>query len=186
MTEEEVLDLLRARGALLSDHFLLTSGRHSDTYVEKARVLEDPADVARLAGEIAARFSNVDVVVSPAVGAIPLGFAVAAATGARFMYAEREDGRLTLRRGFELSPGQRVLVVEDVVTTGGSAAEVVGLVGRSGAELVGVAALVDRSAEPLPFAVTALARVEATVHDADACPMCAQGHPVRSLGSRRL
>jgi orotate phosphoribosyltransferase len=186
VTEEDVLELLRRRGALLSGHFRLTSGRHSDTYVEKARVLEHPAEVAGLAAEIASRFDDVDVVVSPAVGALPLGFAVAAAAGARFVYAEREAGRMALRRGFHVSPGERALVVEDVITTGGSAAEVMGLLRDAGAHLLGVAALADRSTEALDFPLTALVRVEADSHDADSCPMCAAGQPLRSPGSRDL
>ena len=186
MTPEEVLALLRERGALLSGHFLLTSGRHSDTYVEKARILEHPDDVDRLAAVIARHFHVVDVVVSPAVGAIPLGFAVARAVGARFLFAEREGDRMTLRRGFRLEPGQRVLVVEDVVTTGGSAAQVVELVEAAGAELAGVAALVDRSTSPPRFPLTALVRVEAGAHDPDACPMCDEGMPLQAHGSRYL
>lgn len=182
----EILEILAEQGAVLSGHFLLSSGMHSDTYVEKARVLERPEVVTRLAEEIASRFQGVDTVVSPAVGALPLGFSVAVATGARFVFVERESGRLALRRGFALAAGERVLVVEDVVTTGGSAAEVVELVRASGAEVLGVAALVDRSAGSLPFSLSALSRVEARVYEPHACPMCAAGSPVESPGSRHL
>ena len=186
MNETDVLALLAERGALLRGHFLLTSGRHSDVYVEKARVLERPDDVDRLAAEMAGWYADIDVVVSPAVGAIPLGFAVARAAGARFVFAEREKGVMTLRRGFQVSPGERVLVVEDVITTGGSAGEVHRLVDRLGATSLGVAALVDRSSEPLPFPLRALARVVAVTHDAEECQMCARGMAVESHGSRRL
>lgn len=181
-----MLDLLARRGAVLSGHFLLTSGKHSDTYVEKARMLEDPALVLRLAREMARWHEDVETVASPAVGAIPLGFAVALEAGARFLFAEREGGALTLRRGFRLRPGERVLVVEDVVTTGGSAAEVVDLVRDAGARPVGAVALVDRSPGELPFPLRALIRVEARVYDPAACPLCADGVPMESHGSRGL
>jgi orotate phosphoribosyltransferase len=147
-------------------------------------VFEDPAMTAHLAEEVASWFPDVDIVVSPAVGAIPLGFAVALAAGARFLYAERSDGRMALRRGFAIPAGARVVVVEDVVTTGGSAAEVWDLVGERGAERLGVAALVDRSAEALPFPIRALVRLEAAAVDPDDCPQCAAGVPIESPGSR--
>jgi len=181
-----MLEALVERGAVLSGHFLLTSGRHSDTYVEKARLFEDPALVGELAREIASWYERVEAVVSPAVGAIPLGFAVAQAAGARFLYAEREEGRMALRRGFRLSAGERTLVVEDVVTTGGSAREVWDLVQGSGAETLGVAAVVDRSAADLGLALRALIRVEARAWDPDACPLCAEGREMSSRGSRGL
>ena len=186
MREAEVLALLRAQGALLSGHFLLSSGKHSPTYVEKARVFERPEAVARLGEAIAGRFGGVQAVISPAVGALPLGFAVALAAGARFLYAEREEGRMSLRRGFRLGPVEPTLVVEDVVTTGGSAAEVFALVRDSGAEALGVAALVDRSTGEMPFPFVALARVEAEVFDPRDCPLCAAGVALESPGSRHL
>ena len=186
MTDAEVVQLLERRGALRRGHFLLSSGRHSEVYVEKARVFEDARATAGLGERIASWHPDVEAVVSPAVGALPLGFAVAAAAGARFLYAERVDGRMALRRGFELRSGERTLVVEDVVTTGGSAAEVHELVRASDAEALGVAALVDRSSAELPFPFRALARVEAVTFDADACPHCARGDAPESPGSRHL
>jgi orotate phosphoribosyltransferase len=179
-------ELLRERGAVRSGHFLLSSGRHSDTYVEKARVFEDPEATARLGREIASWYRGIEAVVSPAVGAVPLGFAVALASGARFLYAEREGGRMALRRGFALRPGERTLVVEDVVTTGGSAAEVWDLVGALGAERLGVAALVDRSSGDVPFPLRSLARVGAEAFDPAACPLCARGEALESPGSRHV
>jgi orotate phosphoribosyltransferase len=183
---EEALALLRDRGAVRSGHFLLSSGKHSDTYVEKARVLESPSDTLRLAEEIASWYEGIDAVASPAVGALPLGFAVALGADARFLYAERTDGRLQFRRGFVLRREERVLVVEDVVTTGGSAAEVVQLVRSTGASVLGVAALVDRSVVALPFPLRAVLRVEATIHDPATCPLCEAGQPLESPGSRHL
>jgi len=186
VTPEEVLRTLEERGAVLYGHFLLSSGNHSDRYVEKARIFEDPLLVREFGEEIASWYSDVQTVVSPAVGAIPLGFAVAMAAGARFVYAEREGGVMTLRRGFRLDPAERVLVVEDVVTTGGSAGELVDLIRRSGAEALGVAAMVDRSPGDLPFTLRALARVDADVHEPQNCPLCKEGAPVTAPGSRHL
>jgi orotate phosphoribosyltransferase len=183
---EDVPELLRERGAVRSGHFLLSSGKHSDTYVEKARVFEDAAVTARLGEEIASWYERIEAVVSPAVGALPLGFAVALGAGARFLYAEREGGRMALRRGFELRLGERVLVVEDVVTTGGSAAAVWDLVGELGAERLGVAALADRSSGNVPFPLRSLARVRAKIFDPAGCPLCARGVAVQSPGSRHV
>ncbi len=182
----QLLDLLQEAGAVRRGHFLLSSGRHSDVYVEKARVFEDPALTMRLAEQAAAWLDDVDVVVSPAVGALPFGFAVALASGARFVYAEREGERMILRRGFAISKGERALVVEDVVTTGGSAAEVYTLLIEAGAEPLGVVALVDRSTAELPFPLRALTRVSADAWRPDECPRCVEGLPVESPGSRRL
>jgi orotate phosphoribosyltransferase len=183
---DDLRALLEERGGILQGHFLLTSGKHSGTYVQKARLLEDAKLVLRLGDEIAGWHPDLEVVVSPAVGAITLGFAVAAAAGARFLFAERDDGRMALRRGFTLSSGERALVVEDVITTGGSAREVLELVRGSGAEALGVAALVDRSAEAPAFPLRALLRVDADAFEPGDCPLCAAGEPLVSLGSRHL
>jgi orotate phosphoribosyltransferase len=186
VNEAEAHGLLESCGALLGGHFLLTSGRHSDTYVEKARVFEHPGLTMRAAQELAAGFADVQAVVSPALGAIPLGFAVALEAGARFLFAEREDDRMALRRGFALSRGERTLVVEDVLTTGASAGEVLDLVRGSGAEALGVAALVDRTTEPLRFNHRALLRVEARSWPPEDCPLCRDGVPLAERGSRHI
>ena len=186
MNESEVVRLLEERGALRRGHFLLSSGKHSEVYVEKARVFEDPSVTAGLGREIASWHPGVLAVVSPAVGALPLGFAVALAASARFLYAERVDGRMTLRRGFQLRRDEPTLVVEDVITTGGSAAEVHGLVAESGARALGVAALVDRSTHETSFPLRALARVDAAAFDPDECPLCAAGGAPESPGSRHI
>jgi orotate phosphoribosyltransferase len=186
VNEAEILSRLEERGAVRRGHFLLSSGRHSEVYVEKARVFEDPELTARLGEQIASWYPTAAAVVSPAVGALPLGFAVALAAGARFLYAERVDGRMTLRRGFALDVDEPTVVVEDVVTTGGSAAEVHGLVVGTGANALGVAALVDRSDADLSFPMRALARVAGEAFDPSACPRCAEGSEPESPGSRRL
>jgi orotate phosphoribosyltransferase len=178
--------LLESHGAISRGHFKLSSGRHSDLYVEKARILEQPEATMAVAREMASWYSRIDVVLAPAVGAVVLGFAVALAGGARSVYAEREEGRMRLRRGFRVLPGERALVTEDVVTTGSSAREVYELLAETGAERLGVAALVDRSVGPVPFPLRALVRVDAASWEADECPLCKEGRPFDSPGSRHL
>jgi orotate phosphoribosyltransferase len=182
----DVRAVLERWGAIEEGHFELTSGRHSNRYVQKARVLERPEVAMELAREVASWYPVIDVVVSPAVGAIPFGFAVALAADARSIFAERVHGAMALRRGFVLEAGERALVVEDVVTTGGSAREVVELVHGSGAEPLGVAALVDRAATALPFPLRALVRVEAVAWARDECPLCRAGVALDTPGSRHL
>lgn len=186
MRLEEAQALLEESGAMLTGHFLLSSGRHSDRYVEKARVLERPGAVMAFAAEMASWYPEVQAVVAPAVGAIPLGFAVAFHTGARFLFAERAEGEMALRRGFGLGRGERTLVVEDVITTGTSAGEVFDLVVRSEAHALGVAALVDRSQSPPSFPLRAALRVEAVSWAPEECPLCREGRPLTSPGSRHL
>lgn len=187
MKEAEVLGLLREVGAIMEGHFELSSGRHSGTYVEKFRALERP-DVARRLGEaLAERFRDrpVDVVLAPAVGGVVVGFVTALALGARFVFGEREEGSMRLRRGFEIKPGERVLVVEDVVTTGGSLREVLELVAPG--ELTGVGCLVDRwGGARLALPLQSLARLDADSWDPSDCPLCAGGRPVTAPGSRHL
>ena len=189
MTEPEVLAALTEAKAVLSGHFKLTSGRHSDRYVQCARVLEDPALVTRLAEAMLERIGErrIDLVAAPAVGGIIIGFAVAQALGVKFIFTEREAGAMALRRGFHVPEGARVLVVEDVVTTGGSVAEVVDLVRRDGGEVVAVASLIDRGG-PKAFDVelVPLLRLEVESWDADTCHLCASGVPLHAPGSRSL
>jgi orotate phosphoribosyltransferase len=186
VNEAEARKLFERSGAMLSGHFRLSSGRHSDRYVEKSRVLERPDVAMTLATEIASWYPRIDVVVAPAVGAVALGFAVALAAGARSLFTEREEERMRLRRGFVLGPGERALVVEDVVTTGGSAREVYELVRETGAEALGVGALIDRSTETVGFPLRAILRIWARTWDPAECPMCIRGDPVEAPGSRPL
>jgi orotate phosphoribosyltransferase len=189
MTPEEVRAEFEAAGAILTGHFQLTSGRHSDTYVQCARVLEDTALTTRLARELARDFEagDIDLVAAPAVGGIVIGFAVAQALGVPLVFSEREAGRMTFRRGFVVPEGARVLVVEDVVTTGGSVAEVVELVREAGGSVVAVAALIDRGGEKAfdaDFAPLLALCVDSW--EASECALCAAGEPLTSPGSRRL
>ncbi len=189
MTEAEVLNALEEAGAILRGHFSLTSGRHSDTYVQCARVLEDPGLTTALARTAAAKISGrgVDLVAAPAVGGIIIGFAVAQALGVKFIFSEREGGSMRFRRSFEVPAGARVLIVEDVVTTGGSVAEVAALVRERGGEVAGVVSIIDRGGEKR-FAdeLIPLLRLEVESWEPAECGHCLSGVPLDSPGSRRL
>lgn len=189
MTDADVLASLKRAGAILHGHFQLTSGRHSDTYVQCARVLEDPALTTRLAEAMAASVGDleIDMVAAPAVGGIIIGFAVAQALGVKFIFSEREQGAMTFRRSFTVRPGERVLVVEDVVTTGGSVAEVIDLVRAAGGTVAAVTSIIDRGGEKAFDAeYRPLLRLEVESMEPPECPQCAAGTPIDSPGSRRL
>jgi orotate phosphoribosyltransferase len=192
-----VLDRFRRAHALLEGHFRLTSGLHSSGYLQCALVLQHPREAEALGAEIADRVRGLGVqtVLSPALGGIVIGQEVGRALGVRAIFAERQDGRLALRRGFALEPGERVLVVEDVVTTGGSTRETIDLARESGASVVGAAAIIDRSRSTelgtggpqtadVPFHV--LAEVSLPTYDPASCPLCLAGVPVTKPGSRAV
>lgn len=153
MTQEEVLNVFRETGALLEGHFILTSGFHSPHYFQCAKVLQYPAHLSTFSGIIAGHFANkgIDIVISPAVGGIVLGTEVGRILNVRTIFAERENGKLTLRRGFELKKGEKVLAVEDVVTTGGSVFELIEIIKQKEAVLSGVGFVIDRSNEAVNF-----------------------------------
>lgn len=190
MNQAELMGALEETGAVMRGHFRLTSGRHSDLFVQKFRLLERPEIARNLGEEIAALFRDqFELVASPAIGAIVLGFATALATGARFIFSERIDGAMVLRRGFQIEPGQRVLVVEDVVTTGASAREVVDLVVAAGGKCVGLAVLIDRTdsiREDVGVPFKALVSLETQSWNESECPLCEEGRPLEDPGSRRL
>jgi len=179
---------LTARGALLDGHFRLSSGRHSNRFVQKFRILEDPEIVEKIAAEIArrAQIHKPTVVVSAAVGGIVLGYEVARQLGTKAIFVEKENGTPALRRGFALDANDRVLVVEDVVTTGGSVREVLDIVRAHGAETVAVGIIVQR--QPADFGVPAVTMLELPVvsYDPADCPQCANDEPLTEPGSRFL
>ena len=186
----EIMDLLEESGAYLEGHFLLTSGRHSERYFEKFRVLEHPQYAERLCSELARRFQDVavDVVIGPAIGGIILAYETARQLGARAIFAEREAGRMQLRRGFAIEAGEKVLVVEDVVTTGGSVQEVVELVEQTAGQIQGIGILMDRSggAVDLGYRLEALVTLDIQSYDPQECPLCRQGIPITQRGSRNI
>lgn len=187
-TAEDILNLFRRVGALLEGHFRLTSGLHSPGYLQCALVLQHPREAEACGAGIAERVRNLapTVVLSPALGGIVIGHEVARALGVRAVFAERQDGTLTLRRGFSLDASDRVLVVEDVVTTGGSTRETIEVARAAGARVVGAAAIIDRSggSQNLDVPFHALATVSLPTYQPDACPLCARGEPVVKPGSR--
>ena len=189
MSENAIQDVFRRLGALRSGHFLLASGLHSPAYVQCARILEHPRETGPLLRSVAEHWKDagVQAVVGPAYGGILVAYELAAALGVRAMYAERGEGKLALRRGFDVS-GLRVLVAEDVVTTGGSALETVDLLKSLGAQVVGVASLIDRTGGKSPFPVpfTPLLRLDLPALPTAECPLCKQGVPVETPGRKQL
>jgi orotate phosphoribosyltransferase len=188
MTRDELLTLFRQSGALLDGHFRLSSGLHSAGYLQCALVLQHPDHAEVLGRAIADRTRDLKatVVLSPALGGVVIGQEVGRALGVRAIFAERQDGTLTLRRGFTLSSDDRVLVVEDVLTTGGSTRETMQVAAAAGGRVVGAASIVDRSGGAARFDVpfAALLDVPLPTYQPDACPLCAQGLPVVKPGSR--
>jgi orotate phosphoribosyltransferase len=189
MTEKDILHLMSELRALQRGHFLLSSGLHSDTYFQCARLLQFPELARELGQQIARQVSDrerIDVVVSPALGGILIGHEVARALGRRFIFTERAAGEMRLRRGFQLEKGEKVLIVEDVVTRGTSLREVVEVVQGLEGAVLGLAAIVDRTAGAveLPWPLSALARVEVATFEPSHCPLCAEGTPVVKPGSR--
>ena len=190
LTESKVLEIFKESGAMLEGHFILTSGFHSPHYFQCAKALQYPQNNTLFAKSIADHFRdrNIDVVITPAVGGIVLGTEVGRQLGARTMFAERENDRMTLRRGFELKEGERTLVCEDVVTTGGSVKEVIELVRNTGAELCGVGFIIDRSGGNADFGCEkfALAKVDAVKFAESELPEWLKSIPVTKPGSRGL
>ena len=189
MTKKDILKIFKDKGAIQEGHFLLTSGLHSTMYVQSAIILQYPRIARRICTELARRFSNrkIDVVVSPAVGGIIVGHEVARVFNARAVYAEREKGRMQLRRGFRVNRGERVLLVENVVTTGSSISEVVGLVREQRGILVGVGALVNRAKRRLKFngkEMKSLIDLEIPNFTKGECPFCKKNIPYKEQGSR--
>ena len=189
MSRADLLDLFRRSGGLLDGHFRLTSGLHSSGYLQCALVLQHPQHAEALGCAIAdlTREWRPSVVLSPALGGVVIGHEVARALGARALFAERQDGALTLRRGFVIGETDRVLVVEDVLTTGGSTRETMQVARAAGGQVVGAASIVDRGgkkrpASEVPFA--ALLEVDLPAYEPGSCPLCGQGLPVIKPGSR--
>jgi len=190
LTRDDILKIFKDTGALLEGHFILTSGLHSGSYFQCAKVFQYPWHAETLCREIADHFrdAKIDVVVSPAVGGIVLGQEIARLLGVRSIFAERKDGRMILRRGFEILAGERVLLAEDVTTTGGSVREVKQAVEEAGGEVLAVAAVVDRSGGKAEFGVPyfSLFQMEVTNHDPEDCPLCKSGSKAVKPGSRSL
>ena len=187
MTEKEVDDLLIETSAIMEGHFLLTSGLHSPRYVEKFNVLQKPVYTEKLCRAMAEKFkdANIETVVGPVTGGILLAHETGKALGTRAIFTERENGKMTFRRGFTLHEGERVLIVEDIVTTGGSIREVIDVVKEHGGIPVAVSMLVDRSGGKATFGdvpSTALLHMDVQTYQPDECPLCKQGIPMTKRG----
>src|SRR5829696_2724122 len=189
MTRDELLDLFRQSGALLDGHFRLTSGLHSAGYLQCALVLQEPRHAEALGRAIAERTRELrpTVVLSPALGGVVIGHEVGRALGVRAVFCERQDGALMLRRGFVIGESDRVLVVEDVLTTGGSTRETMQVAKAAGGHVVGAASIVDRSnpsagsgpaGSQFDVPYVALLQIDLPTYEPDTCPLCAQGLPV--------
>ena len=190
MNQQEVLDIYKKTGALLTGHFLLSSGLHSDRYLQSALVLQQPDIATKLCASLADHFRDqkIEVVIAPALGGVFVSHETARALGVRALFAERVNGELILRRGFSINPGERVLVVEDVITTGKSTRETIDVVQKAGGVVVAAASLVDRSGGKAELGVPykALVTLDVPTYTNDTCPLClAGGTPVKP-GSRGL
>lgn len=190
LTSDNILQIFKESGALLEGHFILTSGLHSNAYFQCAKVFQYPWHAEALCQCIADHFkeSNIDLVVSPAVGGIVVGQETARLLDVRSIFTERKDGAMTLRRGFEINPDERILVVEDVTTTGGSVLEVIDTLKSKGGKVVAVSGVVDRSGGKAQFGVPyfSLFQMEVTNYDPSNCPLCKSGSEAVKPGSRGL
>jgi orotate phosphoribosyltransferase len=188
--EKMILEIFEKSGALLRGHFLLTSGRHSNVYFQCAKVLQYPEYAEKICGFIANHYlsTEIDTVIAPAIGGIVVGQEVARQLNKRSIFAEREDKTLSLRRGFGLEKGEKVLVCEDVVTTGGSVFEVIDIVKNYGAEVVGVGYIVDRSNGKVNFGHSQFStiKLDAISFSKDECPFCIEGIELIKPGSRKI
>ncbi len=192
MTQDNILKIFEETGALLEGHFQLASGLHSPQYFQCAIVLQYPKYTQLLCGRIAGHFSrnSIDVVVSPAIGGIVVGQEVGRQLGVRTIFAERKEGLMRLRRGFEMASGERVMVCEDVITTGGSVYEVIDMLMNSGGIILGVGCIVDRSGGKAKFSAArekspfSLLQMDVITYDPRNCPLCRQGLEVMKPGSR--
>ena len=188
MDKEQILDQFRDSGALLEGHFILSSGLHSPKYLQCALALQYPKDAAKYGKAIAEYFldAEIETVASPAIGGLVIGYEVAKALNVRFIWTERKEGEMTLRRGFSIKQGEKILVVEDVITTGGSVKECIDVLKTNGGNVTSAASIIDRSGGTADVGVPRIALVEFDVpsYKPESCPMCAEGTEAIKPGSR--
>lgn len=189
LSREEILEILERTNVLQYGHFRFSSGRHSDKYLQCAQLLQHPDYAAVVCGELAQHFreDGIDLVIGPALGGIIIAYEVARTLGVRSIFAEREDDRMLLKRGFHIEPGERVLVVEDVMTTGASVNEVMEIAAQEGGSVVGAGILIDRSHGRAEFGVktVSLLHMDLVDYSPAECPLCQQGLPLQKPGSRK-
>jgi orotate phosphoribosyltransferase len=188
MNQWEAMEIFEKEGAVQKGHFLLSSGLHSDTYVQCARVLQHPHLSESFADELSRNFDpdEVDLVVSPALGGIIIGYMVALALSRRMVFAERFEGNMVMRRGQQINKGEKVIIVEDVITTGGSVKELIQLAHDAGASVVGLGALIERGGD-IDFGIrkNVLLGLEVSAWEPQECPLCGEGVKLEAPGSRR-
>jgi orotate phosphoribosyltransferase len=182
-----MINIFKETKAILEGHFLLSSGRHSNRYMQCAKVLMYPDKAEKVVKEVVEKIKDldIDVVVGPAMGGIIVAYEMGRQINKRAIFTEREDGVMKLRRGFEIKKGERVLIAEDVVTTGKSSLEVAQVVKECGGEVVGIACLVDRTVGDVGYPVYSALKIELETFEPDSCPLCKQGIPYIKLGSRK-
>lgn len=191
ITRDRVVGILKQAGVLLEGHFILTSGKHSDKYLQCAKIFRNTRYSEELCAALAEQFKDtrIDVVIGPAMGAVQMAYEVSRQIGCENFFAEREDGKMALRRGFQIQPGMRCLIVEDVVTTGGSVREVIELVEQAQGEVAGIGSIVDRTNGRADFGYPfkSVIAFEVNAYEKDDCPLCRQGEiPAVKPGSRSL
>lgn len=190
LNQEQVLEIFAKTGVLLEGHFKLTSGLHAAKYLQCAQLLQYPEEAAPLCEQLAANFTDqgVTVVAGPATGGIIMAYEIARILKVRNIFGERENGTMTFRRGFRLTPADKVLVVEDVVTTGGSVQELITAIRKTGAEVVGVASFVNRSGGKVDFGIpfVSLVKLDIQTYQPEDCPMCKAGSVAVKPGSRNI
>ncbi len=184
----EILDLLIETGAVLEGHFLLSSGKHSDRYIQCAKLLQYPDKAEIVVKKIVEKINDldIDVVVGPAMGGIIVSYEIGRQLGKPAIFTEREDNIMKLRRGFEIVEGQKVLIAEDVVTTGKSSYETIEVIEGLGGKVIGIAAIIDRTVEEINLPIYSALKLEAKVYDADDCYLCKTGLPLVKPGSRKF
>lgn len=183
-----VIDTLKEVDALLEGHFLLSSGKHSNRYCQCAKLLQYPDKSEKVLKVVRDKLKNVDfdIIVGPAMGGIVVAYELARQLGKPGIFSERVDGNMTFKRGFEIKKGQKVLISEDVITTGKSSLEVAEIIKNAGAEVVALACIVDRSSIDIPYPVYSAVKLEIESYDADKCPLCKEGIPYIKPGSRNI
>jgi len=190
LKERDVENIFRSCGALMSGHFLLSSGLHSDSYLEKFRIFEQPKIHEELITEILLHFdtSEIETILGPALGGVIMASEAARQLNIRAVYSEKEDSRLTLRRGFKLSPGEKILILDDIVTTGGSVKENIIIAENAGAKILGIGILADRSGGRVDFGYPhrALMNLDLPVYKPEECPLCRENVPLIKPGSRKV
>lgn len=182
----DIRALLEETGALLTGHFRLSSGLHSPNYVQCARLLEHPRNADAIGAALAERIQGAEKIVAPALGGVVIGYTVAAALGVPFVFTERKDGAMTLRRGFRIGDAEKIAIVEDVVTTGKSTRETADVIAQHGGQVIGFASILNRSGKANPFDApyASLLALDLDTYQESACPLCAKGVALDAPGSR--